>query len=70
MLRMIVGKGRKIMQLSESDSDGSQSEGEDSEDEHDGREAKGELVLEDWVSWIKRTTGFAEQQLAKTQITD
>ena len=27
-------------------------------------------MLEDWVSWIKRTTDYAEQQLAKAQITD
>ena len=70
MLRMIVGRSRQTLQPNESDWDDSQSEGEDSEDEQDTGETNCELVLEVWVSWIKRTTDYAEQQLARAQITD
>ena len=62
-------------QMHESNSEDSEIEGDEPEDDdydHDDEDVEGEpnLVLEDWVSWIKRTTEFAEEQLAKAKITD
>ena len=56
------------MQPTETDSECSVT-GE-SEDEELHEESDHELILEDWVAWIKRTTDFAEKQLAKACITD
>ena len=61
--------------MHESNSEDSEIEGDEPEDDdydHDDEDVEGEpnLVLEDWVSWIKRTTEFAEEQLAKAKITD
>ena len=39
-------------------------------DDDDDVEGEPELILEDWVSWIRRTTKFAEEQLSKAKITD
>ena len=71
MLRMMVDMGRRFVRQGgegESNSDNSNTESEPTDDMEECLED--ELVLEDWVDWIRRSTAFAEQQLEKAHITD
>ena len=78
MLRWVLGKGRKVLPgRAENSTDSSDSsEYSDSTNEEPGsevEEAEENLLqdgIEDFVSWIKRTTGAVEAELQSAQIED
>merc|ERR1712129_653132 len=79
MLRWMLGSARKKIQVeassnqdeqnrqvSDNESECTNSEPEEEEDET----AQSQEVLEDWVEWLKRTTGLTDQWLQKLHIED
>ena len=69
MLRMMLGIRRRVEEGGNTDTD--TSEGEAEEPAEEDIDAIGEgPILEDWISWIKRTTNIAEDLLQKAHVTD
>ena len=71
MLRWIVGVGRQQRQSTEQEGATGSEEEEEPEplDEEEGRKDE-PVELEDWVEFVRQTTGIAEEQLAKTRLED
>ena len=67
---MIIDVGRRFVRQGDEgeNSEDSETDSEPTDDMDDSPEE--ELVLEDWVEWIRRSTAVAEQQLEKARITD
>ena len=78
MLRWIVGQGRRPVPRGEADRSSSSSSNGDNldsiEDQGEDTEAQPDSTdsadLEDFTTWIQRTTGMAEKELAATGIED
>ena len=72
MLRWIVGVGRKQQdqtQDSDTSSDGEEPEPLD-EDDMETRDHEGPVKLENWVDYVRRATGIAEEHLRNTRLED
>ena len=69
MLRMMLQLPRRVVDEECSAEDSSDSE--ESELHEDSEEEEEEQVLlEDWVSWVRRVTHIAEVELQKAHVTD
>ena len=69
MLRMMLQTQRKFIERKCSTEDSSSSECDEPDSEADELDDD-EPMLEDWVTWIRRATHFAEAELKKASVTD
>ncbi len=70
MLRMMLQTRRRLVEGECSTQDSSDSEGENEDTVDEESYCEGDLMLEDWVTWIQRATRIAEAELEKAQIVD
>ena len=73
-LRWVVGSGRRVLQTEARSASESTSSDEEMYAEPDDQSASDapshDVELEDWVSWLVRTTGVAMEYLRTTGVDD
>ena len=72
MLRMMIQTPRRVLnpELSAGEETDSETGVVNDDGTDDGHCDNQRPLLEDWISWIKRATNLAEEQLCKAQVTD